>query len=130
MKLKIFNSENCKHIQRKTPIVSIEFQKGLFRINGTAAERIGIKNNDQVSVAFDEQDELWYIFKSKENGFFVRDNAQKDGSLIFNSAPLTRRIADFMNYTKKSGRCIVGSEPVTFNKVDYFPLIVENLKND
>lgn len=132
MKLQIFNAENSTKVRTGKPMVGMNVTTGLFRINGMAVELMGLKENDQISVAYDEEGDEWYIFKDRENGFTCRrgEKSEDKRALNFGCASLARKIFDYAKYEKLSGYCLVGSEAVRHGKIDYYPLITGTLKND
>ena len=131
MKLQIFNAENSSKTRELKAVVTIVLKTGLFRINGTAVELMGLKNNDRISIAYDEEGDEWYIFKDKD-GFNCHSNEKcKDKkALKFGCVSLARTIFDYAEYDKPHGYCLVGNEVVKQGKVEYFPLVTGTLKND
>lgn len=131
MNLKTYNAENCRASRSNRPVIGINVKSGVFSINREAADLMGLKSGDKVEIHQDQDNEGdWYLAKSNGVGFPVRmpkDDAAR--VLVFNNTRLCRAIADSVVYTGRSGKLLVGTDPVTYEKVKYWPLITANLKN-
>jgi hypothetical protein len=124
MKLSVFNNENFPKSSYRSGGPKIGFAaKGQLSINYFAAELIGIKHGDKVSLAQDESDpENWYIFKDKD-GFEVRLHSDKK-TLITNHSKLCDSLKESLGLdASTSQRFTVGGQPTILDKVKYWGLI-------
>lgn len=116
MKLKTFNpltTPVARGQHTKAPSIHVNIKTGLFTLNKTAAELIGVIDGNMVQIHQNEDDpQEWFIEKVKKDGFIVRANS-KEGivfSYLFNNATIARMIFQAMKTDKTSGRVIVGEE--------------------
>lgn len=127
MKLKTFNTQNIQPTRSSSPFIGINTKTGVFAINRTAAEAIGIKDGDQVQFHQEEDSpENWYIEKVKDGGFTVR-LANDRGILLFNNTTLSRMIFASVECESVSGRVLVG-EAIKSGKQTLSTLITASLK--
>lgn len=128
MKLKSFNPEVLPVTTgpKQKPALSIHISSGLFTINGSACELIGLVKEDQVEVYQDEQDsENWYIAKVKEGGFQLRSNSEGTRSLFFSSKQLcTLILASVDAHPSKPGvRLPIAGQPTKLGKQTLFGIL-------
>lgn len=129
MKLKTYNTENLPNISHSKAGLYINSKAGLFHLNKTAVERMGLKDGDCIEFHQDEDGENdWYITKSKD-GFALRNKGKDTDQLglTFNNTALAKLMFEQLKYTKQTGRCLVAAEPVKHNKNEYWPLITAYL---
>ena len=132
MKLKEFNSENCSGTTKRSiaPCISIDCKVGTFRINREACELIGLKDGDQVKFLQDQEDTAdWYLEKAKSGGFALRAVPKTVGSLMFNNTPLSKKIAESVGFTGRSGRVLVAGRSTEFEKRKLYGILTGTLKN-
>ena len=130
MKLKTFNTTNVQSLGRtQSPFFQVNSSTGLFNINKTAAELIGLKDNSQIQFHQSEDDPAdWYVEVVKTDGFVVRYKENVGKGFLFNSTKLCRLILDSIAYTGNSGRIYIG-ESVKNGKQILFTLITAKLIN-
>lgn len=129
MKLKSYNPETLPVSSKGKPAMYLNSKAGMLHISAAAAEKLGLKEGDFIELSQDEDEpQDWYLSKTKK-GFGLRN--KKKGSaeqgLIFNNTALTKLIFESVGYQEQTGRVLFGAEPVTVNKVDYWPVITSNL---
>lgn len=92
---------------------------------------LNLKHGDNISFAYDEEEEQWYVFKSKKDGWKLRQKDEESRYLSFNNVAICKKIADSVAYEGKSGRLPFGTEKVIIDKItqDAWPLITAGLKN-
>jgi hypothetical protein len=130
MKLKTYNTENLPSINHSKAGLYINSKAGLFHLNRTAVERMGLKDGDCIEFHQDEDSEEWDWYISKSKGGFALRNKGKDTDelgLTFNNKALAKLIFEQLKYVKQTGRCLVAAEPVKHNKIEYWPLITAYL---
>lgn len=132
MKLKEFNSENTLSTRgggSKIPGVSINQKSGTFSINLEACTLIDLKENDQVVIHQDEEDqENWYLEKVKEKGFTCRNQKALGKGLVFNNTSLVRSICASVEHEENGGRILIAGKPTMVEKRKLWGLIVTSLK--
>lgn len=128
MKLKAFNTTNIATSKVTAPYIQVNTVTGLFNINKSAADKIGLKDNDLIQFLQDEeQPDEWYIEKVKENGFQVRYKENVGGGLLFNSTILSRLIFKSVNCEMKSGRIYLGEKTDNMRGRNVFNLVTASL---
>lgn len=90
---------------------------------------MGLNPGDEVAAAYDEKEEQWFFAKVKSGGFPLRAGTGNSMSLLFNNKALSDKIAESIAYQERSGKCLVGAEPIVENKIEYWPIITASLKN-
>ena len=98
MKIRIYNTLNCKATNPKKPMMSINERTGLFNFSKACTELIGLTENKNLLFLQDETtvEDFYIVSIGKEDpryeeGFKLRT---KDGSFSFNSSILAHRILD------------------------------------
>ena len=132
MKLIEFNPETLpseKSAGQKTlPFMSIGFRSGLFSIGKPTVELMKLKPGDQVQIVQDEDEaDNWYIEKVKSGGYTLRSKGDAP-TLYFNSAPLAKVIAEFMDIDGTSCRIPVAGQPTDFEKRKFYGLLLIGAK--
>ena len=126
MNLKQFDTTNT--VTRMTkPYIRVN-SKGVFMINATAAQKIGLQPNDHIVLHQDEDREAdWYLEKVEhDTGFKVRKNSASS-SLLFNSCDLRNKIIDSLDALFDGTLTLpLGTDPV---KGKYWPLITAALNS-
>lgn len=111
-------------------MIGIDFKTGVFRISKTACEYIGLRKGNQIEFAYDESEKQWYVTKVETNGFELREGTASSG-LLFNNIAMSEKIKITTDFIERSGKCLVGSEPITYSdKRKFFPVITASLKNN
>jgi len=123
--MKIFNAANTIAGKvSKTPHIAFSSKSGVFRFNKQAVDLMGLKINDQLEFAQDdEKPENWFLTKAKENGFELRD---KNG-LTFNNSQVAGLIVASLNGKAngaKNHKIKVIAQPVKLEGKEYWPLEV------
>lgn len=131
MNLQTFNPENLPSVKGSTkqPLIGLSSKTGTFRINRTASEKMGLKKNYCVLI-HQNTDEIseWFLEVVKEGGFELREKESvTPGGLLFQSAPLARKIFESVNYSNISGHLQVGPQPVKNGKQLLWPLFTGKL---
>jgi hypothetical protein len=89
MKFKTFNATVVGGKRSKDSTISFSSKTGVFRFNNAAACLLTLNEGDQVEFAQDEEKTTsWYLAKTKENGFEVRN---KKG-LVFNNSKMAAHL--------------------------------------
>jgi hypothetical protein len=129
MKLKTFNTTNVTSNRSFSPSIGVNSKTGLFNINPSACEKIGLKEGTCVQFHQDEDDpENWYLEIVKDNGFTLRKNENITKGTFLNCSYIARKIFDSVGYIEMSGRLKIG-ETVTIGKRDLVTLITAGLRN-
>lgn len=122
MKLKTFNSENTQSARENRPLLSIYVKSGVFTFNTSAAELIGFKDQSEIMLHQDEdEDDCWYVEVVKTNGFKIRcagNNAKKQ--FHFNSTALAKALT---NDGDLNGKFIVAGQPTKIESKKMFGLL-------
>ena len=131
MNLQTFNPENLPSAKgsSKTPLIGLSVKSGTFRINRTAAEKMNLKKDDSILMNqnADEVSE-WFLEKVNKGGFELREKENiTPGGLVFQSAPLVRKIFESVNYSNISGHLQVAPEAVKSGKQILWPLFTGKL---
>jgi hypothetical protein len=129
MKLKEFNTENCCKMGRTTiPSINIDTKVGTVRLNKSASALMGISNADQVKFHQDEDEPGdWYIEKVKNGGFEVREVA--NGAMVFNNTAICKKIAESVEFSGRSGKCLVAGKPTELKGRTLWGVITRTLNN-
>lgn len=125
MKLKIYTRDAAS---RMPGIPKIRVAKsGLITINPGAAERIGIKLGDIISLAQDEErPKDWYLnVNGDPAGYKCR--VDKNKSFAFNSVPITTTVLKSLGQDA-SISIAVGAESIEFDGKIFWPLITAGIK--
>jgi hypothetical protein len=133
MKFQTFNTKNCQStVGRQTkPFIGINTKNGVFRINKSACELIGLSAKHSITFHHDEENEGdWYIEIVKEDGFELRQQSKDIANvLIFNSSTLARKIAESVAFEKETGTIYLPKTPVKHEKRTLWPLLTASLRN-
>ena len=127
MKLKRFNQKTTASAPRGR--ATIRFNKsGAISISGVAVDLTGINSGDYIEIVQDEQNpEDWYITKSDMNvGFKLRPGGKSGNSMANSAATCRAFLKQFPRTGKTSTGCLIGTVPVTFEGVDYWPIITSS----
>jgi hypothetical protein len=130
MKLKKFAPVDTHRKKNTVAAISLNVQVGSIRISQKAAELLAIKEDDFIEFAKDEDTNAWFVCKS-DTGFKIRTKSPtaKDSSgHVIQSTHLVREIFEAANFVETSGRCIIGTEPVDIDGVQWFEIITLSLK--
>lgn len=128
MKLKRFNQQNRLPGFRGNSRASVRFFKtGMITFTASALKRLGLAQGQYVEIAQDEDSpEDWFIMHSTEqSGFLLRDGG-KSGNAIFNNAHIGREFVNQFGPGKNSVACLLATEPVTIDGVEYWPIITSS----
>ena len=130
MKLKTFNTTNVTSIRETAPFMHCNKTTGLFNINRTACQALGLKAGNQIQFHQSEDEESdWYCEVVAKDGFVVRESQKTNaGALIFNSTFIIKKIFESVAFTGKSGRLLIGEE-IRHGKQILFTLITGKLRN-
>lgn len=124
MKLREFNAENTRNTRSGSPAIGVNQKTGIFNCNKLAAEKLHLKNNDQVAFHQDEDaPENWYIEKVKTGGFVVR--TKDEGPILFNNSALARQIGEALSISG-SYRMLVAGEPTKVEKRNLYGLLIRS----
>ncbi len=107
---------------------AISFAKsGIISINSPAVNLMGLKLEDKISFAQDDENpENWYLFIDEENGFQARGKEfDKTGCLCFNHNSFRRSFIESVGYPlEETNRFIIAGEPTKFGKVNYWGILI------
>lgn len=133
MKLQTFNTKNCQSSsgRQSKPSIGLNTKNGVFRLNKSACELIGLKEKHSITFHHDEESEGdWYLEIVKEDGFELRpQNKTINNVLVFNSSTLARKIAESVAFEKETGTIYLPKSPVKHDKRTLWPLLTASLRN-
>jgi len=101
MQLKTFTPDTTPNVRASAqiPQVTLYLKNGVFAINKSAAEVIGVASGNQIMLHQDEENpEDWYIEKVKDNGFPLRCKNGDVAPLVFNNSALVREICNSVDF--------------------------------
>lgn len=132
MKLQVFNKANCQQIKIGKPTISISQGVGVMTLSKYASDMMGFKALDEVALAYDSENNEWYIYKVQKDGFKLRASSGKFGtSLMFNNKNVVNSIQKHLDdkFYGRNGRMLIGSERIIGdNGEEYWPIITASFK--
>lgn len=131
MKLQVFNKANCQRIKAGKPTFTLNQSIGTMTISKDAKLMMGYKELDEVAIAYDSENNEWYIYKVKQDGFKLRNASGVKSSLIFNNRKVVDSIGKHLEdrFFGRNGRMLIGSERIIGdNGEEYWPIIITSFK--
>lgn len=112
MNLKVFNSENSRSSKTGVHGITMNSKSGGISLSGSLQESMGLKVDDKVSIAQNQDSPLdWYIFKS-DDGFQCREKPKATGLIVQNTA-VVRALFESARVSEQSASMLVSKEPVS-----------------
>jgi hypothetical protein len=127
MKLKLFKPTDLEAVVYGKVGITLRTD-GVFSFSVALTELMGLKADDKVLIAQDEEKPLdWYILKHEE-GFILRHPGKEKKGVSFSNKRLRKIILEAVLFEDKTCSFLVAKEPTEIDGVKYWAIITKSVK--